>query len=366
MSSVGGVVELSREVIEAELARLGSRNAVAREYGIPPTTLARRMRALGIISPHSRTPKPEPSTDFVEPLEVPWGKYGALVAARSEGWQPSLPKRAAPDRATTLILCVSDTHAPYHDPGLHYCLLQWLAKHQPERAFDFGDLLDLPIPSRHRSTRGFEASPQQSLDARYELDAERVAASPRTRWTVCLGNHDERIDHAIRDKVGAHVARIARAGEQMPVMDLGFLLRYDELGIELARPSGDYHSVTIEVAPGLHARHGTKAGKHGGAVKAIEKHAASVAQGHDHRQVLQQIIKYDEHGIAQARWAISFGAMCSRDLGYVEDPDVGQGFVTITMHADGSWHPELARYDATTRRLYWRDECYQAPHDLAA
>jgi hypothetical protein len=353
-------VDLSREVVEAELARLGSRNAVARAYGIAPSTLARHMKRLGIVSPHPRTPIETDTIESSSELVVEWGKYGSLTPARSKGWQPSLPKRPAPNRATQLVLCVSDTHAPYHDPGLHDCLLQWLYQHQPEQAFDFGDMLDLPTPSRHRTTRGFEATPQESLNARYELDAERVAASPRTQWTVCLGNHDERLDHAIRDKVGAHVARIARAGDDVPVMDLGFLLRYDELGIDLARPSGDYHSVTLEIAPGLHARHGTKAGKHGGAVKAIEKHAGSVAQGHDHRQVLQQIIKYDEHGIAQARWAISFGAMCSRDLGYVEDPDVGQGFLTVTVHDDGSWHPELARYDAATKRLFWRNECYTA------
>lgn len=352
-------MEFSREQLEDDLARCGSRAAVAREYGIPTSTLFDAMQRLGVSSPHPRTPR----TNSDEEFAVEWGKYGFLTAARSKGWRPSLPKRAAPDRATQLVVCVSDTHAPYHDPGLHDCLLQWLNQHQPERAFDFGDLLDLPTPSRHRTTRGFEASPQESLNVRYQLDAERVAASPHTRWTVCLGNHDERLDHAVRDKVGAHVARIARAGEDVPVMDLGFLLRYDELGIELARPSGDYHSVTLEIAPGLHARHGTKAGKHGGAVKAIEKHAGSVAQGHDHKQVLQQIVKYDEAGVAQSRWAISFGAMCSRDLGYVEDPDVGQGFLTITVHADGSWHPELARYDAASKRLYWRSECYTATGD---
>lgn len=350
------MADITRQQLEADLDRLGSRAAVAREYGMPPSTLYGVMQRLGVQSPAGRC------TQRVETREgelaVEWGRHGFLTAARSKGWTPSVPRFRAPVRASELVLCVSDTHAPYHDPDLHTCLLGWLRVHQPDRAYDFGDLLDLPIPSRHRSTKGFEASPQESLDARYQLDAERVAASPRTQWTVCLGNHDERIDHAVRDRIGAHVARIARAGDDLPVLDLGFLLRYDELGVELMRPSGDYHSVSVEIAPGLHARHGTKAGKHGGAVKAIEKHAGSVAQGHDHRQVLQQVVRYDEHGVAQSRWAISFGAMCARDLGYVEDPDVGQGFVTITVHADGSWHPEIARWDAAAGRLYWRDEVY--------
>lgn len=284
----------------------------------------------------------------------------ALLPARVEGWSPKLPRAQRPKKQTKteLVLVVSDTHAPYHDANLHDCLLQWLEMHQPARAYDFGDLLDLPIPSRHRPTKGFEATPQESIDVRYRLDAERVAASPTTKWTVALGNHDERIDHAIRDKIGAHIARLARAGDTLPVMDLGFLLRYDELGITLVRPYGDYHSVTIEIAPGLFGRHGTKAGKHGGAAKAIERRASSYGQGHDHKQIMQQFVRYDDAGVAQTHWLLSWGAMCQRDLGYVEDPDVAQGFTTITLHDDGSWHPEFARFDSASQSLLWRGERY--------
>jgi hypothetical protein len=284
----------------------------------------------------------------------------ALLPARTDGWTPKrTAQRPRPHATAELVAIVSDTHAPYHDPGLHDCFLQWLQQYRPERAYDFGDLLDLPTPSRHRTTQGFEATPQESIDTRYQLDAERVAASPSTEWRVVLGNHDERLDHAIRDKIGAHVARIARAGDTLPVMDLGFLLRYDELGINLIRPDGDYHALTVEIAPGLFGRHGTKAGKHGGAVKAIERRDASLGQGHDHKQLHQQLVRYDDAGVARSRWMMSWGAMCSRDLGYVEDPDVAQGFTSISVHADGSWHPEMARWDAATDTLYWRDERYQ-------
>lgn len=284
-----------------------------------------------------------------------------ILPARSDGWTPQrTARRPRPKAATELVCVVSDTHAPYHDAGLHDCLLQWLEQHQPARAYDFGDLLDLPTPSRHRTTKGFEATPQESIDARYRLDAERVAASPDTAWTVVLGNHDERVDHAIRDKIGAHVARIARAGDTLPVMDLGFLLRYDELGINLIRPEGDYHAITVEIAPGLFGRHGTKAGKHGGAVKAVERRDASLGQGHDHKMVAQQHVRYDDRGEARTYWTFSWGAMCQRDLGYVEDPDVAQGFSTITLHPCGRWHHEFAPYDAATRTLTWRDERYEA------
>lgn len=283
-----------------------------------------------------------------------------LVPARTDGWTPKRTARRPRAKTTPELVCiVSDTHAPYHDPGLHDCHLQWLEQHQPTRAYDFGDLLDLPSPSRHRTTKGFEASPQESIDARYRLDAERVAASPDTDWTIAYGNHDERIDHAIRDKIGSHVARLSRAGDTLPVLDLGFLLRYDELGITVVRPDGDYHATTLEIAPGLWGRHGTKAGKHGGAVKAIERRDGSLGQGHDHKMMAQQHVRYDDRGEARTYWTFAWGAMCQRDLGYVEDPDVAMGFSTITVHPGGRWHHEFAPWDAATQTLTWRDELYQ-------
>lgn len=285
----------------------------------------------------------------------------AILPARTEGWRPRR-RTAKPGRATKLVLVVSDTHAPYHDEGLHECLLQWITKHQPDDAWDLGDLIDLPTPSRHRATRGFDHTPQECIDARYRLDADRVAASPSTRWRALLGNHDIRIEHAIIDKIGTHVARIARAGDTLPVMDLGHLLRYDELGIDLVRPEGEYFSVTVEIAPGLNGRHGTKSGgKHGGSVKTIERRTGSMMQGHAHKLVTHLHTRYDDAGVARDLWTLDVPTMARRDIAssYMEDGDVAQGFWSIAQHADGSWHPEMARYDDSTRTLYWRDERYQ-------
>lgn len=284
-----------------------------------------------------------------------------VLPARADGWKPT--RRAArAKRATRLISVVSDTHAPYHDEGLHDCHLQWLEKHRPDDEWDLGDLLDLPTPSRHRTTRGFDASPQECIDTRYQVDRDRVAASPNTRRRALLGNHDVRIEHAILDKIGSHVARIARAGDTLPVMDLGFLLRYDELGIELIRPEGEYFSVTVEIAPGLHGRHGTKtSGKHGGSVKTIERRTTSMMQGHAHKAVSHLHTRYDDAGIARDLWTLDVPTMARRDIAssYHEDGDVAQGFWTIHQHADGSWHPHLARYDEASQTLYWHDEAYQ-------
>lgn len=273
------------------------------------------------------------------------------------GWRPVKP-RPGGKRSYKMIVVVSDTHAPYQDVGLEDCFNQFLATHAPARAYDLGDLLDLPIPSRHKTTRGFEASPQESIDERYRLDARRVAASPTTRWEVMLGNHDIRIDTEIQAKIGAHISRLTRAEGDMPVMDIGFLLRYDELGIKLLRPDGDYHSVTAKIVDGLNARHGTKAGVHGGAVKTMSRRHTSMLGGHDHQQMLQQHVSYDDENVAHNLISCSIGAMCQRDLGYVEDPNVAQGFAVITDHGDDGFHVELARWDDRLQRLYFRDEVY--------
>jgi hypothetical protein len=155
------------------------------------------------------------------------------------------------------------------------------------------------------------------------------------------------------------MAMLGRAESDLPMHDLGYLLRYDELDIELIRPGGEYHSTNIEIAPGLYASHGVKCGKHGGAIKAIAMHNDSFAQGHAHKDMIQSQVRY-ERGRAKVIWSIQVPAMSVRDLGYTDDPDTAQGFVTITQHANGMWQPEMATYHEDSQTLLWRDEIYTA------
>lgn len=408
-----------RDALAGEIERHGSISAAARAHGCPTPTVGNWARKFGLKSVHqnapikhrggavsvddtavitlpahpkragSRTPEQVLIDHGLDPAEWDVQSYndnfweqggddgGTLtqskvtarrlkpldvtLPARAAGWKPPKPRpRKKPQTGAQTIALFSDAHAPYHDRALESCSLQWLADVKPAAAWDLGDLLDMPTPSRHRTTRGFDATPQEGIDTRYRLDASRVAASPRTTWRVIIGNHDERIEHAIVDKIGRHVASISRAGETTPALDLGYLLRYDELGIELIRPDGDYHSVTVEIAPGLHARHGTKAGVHGGAVKAIAARDSSLAQGHAHKLAMMTHVRYDADRKARTIWSLQCPAMCQRDLGYMEDPNTAQGFLTVTLHPDGSWHPEHAVFDEASGRLFWRDRVYSA------
>lgn len=417
--------------LQSELDRLGSWAAVAREHGVRVTTLKGRGRRMGCESPNARAGSaggaPHENTAGgatgpsgveveIDPTMVRWSdsdliafhgldpeqsiitrrqakrwnqaigdgqvaemngltltiepRYPAntILPARTEGWTPPRRKQPRPGRATRVITVSTDWHAPYQDRGLEDCYLQVLADLQPDEDWDLGDLCDFPTPSRHRTTRGFEASPQEGIDERYKHDAKRVAAAPNAIHKRLYGNHDERIDHAIRDKIGAHVARLARAGDTLPVMDLANLLRYDELGIEVLRPGGDYHSVVAKICEGLNARHGTKSGPMGGAVKTMRRRSTAQLSGHDHKQMATIHVMYDDDDMVELRLSASIGCGCQRALArsYAEDADIHLGFAVVTDHGGGVFNVELARYDDAKRVLYFRDRVYRPALAVAA
>lgn len=407
--------------LQAELDRLGSWAAVSRAHGVRESTLKDRGRRLGCCSPSPRatlvnpTGTPRAIEVDIDPAMVRWTdsdllafhdidpaesiitkrqakrwnqaigdgqvaemngltltiepRYPAdtILPARTDGWTPPRRKPPRPGRATRIITVSTDWHAPYQDRGLEDCYLQVLADLQPDEDWDLGDLCDFPTPSRHRTTQGFEATPQECVDERYRHDARRVAAAPNAQHKRLYGNHDERIDHAVRDKVGAHVARLARAGDTLPVLDLAHLLRYDELGIEVLRPEGDYHSVVAKIVEGLNARHGTKSGPMGGAVKTMSRRSAAQLSGHDHKQATTIHVMYDEDDRVELRLSSSIGCGCQRALArsYSEDAAAHLGFAVVTDHGGGVFNVELARYDDARRVLYFRDRVYR-PLDLAA
>lgn len=287
---------------------------------------------------------------------------GMLLPARADGWKPPVCKPPKKSLGVPRVLLIStDWHAPYENVGLFDCYLQVSEEIEPDEDWDLGDLVDYPQPSRHRMTRGFEATPQECVNARYRHDAMRVNAAPNARHVRLYGNHDVRVDIAVTEKVGAHVARLARAGEEIPVLDLGNLLRYDELGIEVLRPDGEYHSVIAKLADGLNARHGTKSGPMGGAVKTKGRRSASQLGGHDHKQVSAQHVQYDDDDQVHLSVSASIGCGCRRELGgsYTEDSDIHLGFVVVTDHGNGSHNVEFARYDDRREELYFRGKLYR-------
>lgn len=279
-----------------------------------------------------------------------------LLPARTRGYKPRKPRTPRPTRRMRYTYVTSDLHAPYHDERKHKAQCMLLAALAPDDAIDLGDMLDLPRPSRHRATPGWDASPQECIDVAYRVWCDRIAASPEARWRALLGNHDIRAEVAIREKL-ADLAGLTRAKGELPVMDLGYLLRFDELGVELIRPEGEYHAARAQIAPGLIAQHGTRTARKGstGAAAAGEGLACSILQGHDHRQGITYTTRIDEHGRPVQLVNVSVGCSCRIEggIGYAPDPSWTNGDAVVVHDADGGWHVELVVWDGDALR--WRD-----------
>lgn len=281
------------------------------------------------------------------------------VPARESQFKRPKAKAKRGKSGTQLIALVSDQHCPHEDKSLDACWLEWLRANKPDRIVGLGDILNLSKPSRHR----------QNLHARHNDTPAECFQAGRDWWRRTLeaaewcaadqlvGNHDVRHQIATLQTL-PELYDVVRPGDDHSWWDLSYMMGLDELGVTLHRPDGEYHESQLEVAPGLLLAHGTHAGPTGGAHKAVAaRHESSRAQGHDHKQALAYVVRYRD-GEPHQHVAVSVGTMARRDLGYAPDPDTQQGFATLTIHADGYWNVELARYDDRRKRLVWRDQLY--------
>ena len=258
-----------------------------------------------------------------------------------------------------LIALVSDQHCPHEDFNLDACWLAWCAENRPDRIVGLGDILNLSKPSRHRQNlhARHNDTPTECFQAGRDWWRRTLEAAKCSAADQLLGNHD------VRHQIGVlqtmpELYDVKRPGETHPWWDIEYMMGLDELGVTLHRAQGEYHESQLEIAPGLLLAHGTHAGPTGGAHKAIAaRHETSRAQGHDHKQALTYVVRYRD-GEPHQHVALSVGTMARRDLGYVADPDSQQGFATLTVHPDGYWNVELARYDDRRKRLVWRDQLY--------
>lgn len=288
-----------------------------------------------------------------------------VIPARESGYQrkPLRPRKAS-KRKPLLIALPSDQHCPHEDPGLDECWQYWVAEHAPDRIVGLGDLTNYAKPSRHRPNmhERHNDGANECGQAGYNWWRRTIDAHPRPDALECgqlPGNHDLRPGITCLEKT-PDLYDVRRPGEEHPWWDFAYLAGLDKLGVTYHRPEGEYHAAKVFVAPGLMVTHGTHSGPLGGAPKAASKHEKSRAQGHDHKQAVTYVVRYDDEDRAHQSVHVSVGTMARRDLGYTPDPDTQQGFATVVLHEDGYWNVELARYDDQRRRLVWRDSIYTA------
>jgi predicted phosphodiesterase len=263
-----------------------------------------------------------------------------------------------------LVVFASDFHAPFHDPVLFRQFIDFLAHNQPEKIIVGGDLGDFPDESRHRHKPEWQASAQKCVNSMYQILLAIRLICPDAEIVFLPGNHDERIRNAIIDNnKGLFELRPAdEAGEPqaLSVWDLRSLLHLDKLGVSYIDPMGTYEYALHPISPKLAGTHGWIA-KNKSAYSAagtLESLGHSVIVGHTHRRGFYYETTYEIDGTPRDLVAVEAGCMClhKKGLGYARAANWQQGFVTATVHDDGTFAIEPAVH--VNDRTLWRGQVY--------
>ena len=99
------------------------------------------------------------------------------------------------------VLVIPDTHFPYHDEKVWRCILQAIKQLRPHTAVHIGDVTDSYSVSR------FAKDPSRKLEMKWELDEANVQFDRMDGFgcqkRLVLGNHDIRMEKAIKDQLPA-------------------------------------------------------------------------------------------------------------------------------------------------------------------
>jgi hypothetical protein len=282
---------------------------------------------------------------------------------RVAGWRPRKRRavRGNPE-AVKVMVVMGDFHAPLVEEKLFDAGLEILHELQPDEIIANGDTGDNAPFGKHRPNLRDDfkdITAQDNVDATYECLAGLRDAAQDARIIKTHGNHDDWMYLRVLETL-PQMARLTRAKDRQEILDIGYILRLDELDIELvSHKGGNYFESEYAITDDLVVIHGVKTGKHGGAVKEIQTWSgASVIQNHDHKQALIRHVKRRPNNTEVAFWSWSVGAMCMRNLGYAQSRDVHQGFGVLSLWPDGLWHPEFVSFDPQSGVTTFRDRRY--------
>lgn len=144
-----------------------------------------------------------------------------------------------------------------------------------------GDDLDFPMFSTHRTAPGYLQTTQLGIDRLGTEMATQRAIAPLADIIYLKGNHDQRLDNMVVEKMPGLVG-LARSGEADPVLSVAYLCKFDEFGVTYidGYPEGEYW-----LNEGTKAVHGSlySSNKGGTAVKYLSS-KVNVLFGHTHRR----------------------------------------------------------------------------------
>ena len=295
------------------------------------------------------------------------------VAPKGERLQPALkgaktvfkarPAKKTRKDGSKLFVVLGDEQAPSGlDEELHEKVCQFLRDVRPDEVVHIGDLGDFESVSSYQQLNPdtWANSVQDCIDSSYEILGNYRASVPKeTRFRYLIGNHEVRLQKYLLAQA-KEIYGITQAQGGPSILDLAYLLRLEELDIEMVRDDlGTYPHPQIELVPDkLLAMHGDKARKGAGNTPHAMSDGTSygVIHGHTHRAaVVSRTIRGTSK--RQQLQSAEIGCLCKPNgLGYTSarSTDWQQGFATVQAWDDGHYHIDLASYQNGV--LVWRGE----------
>lgn len=321
---------ISRESLRKYLSRMLNKKITGREdpdrmsrieklldnANVPLEALGRIENVkLGIWGVHAKDKDGVIQTSYLDKTQislVPEAPLFPIVNCANPKIIEFTPRVVHTLKKTWQAVVISDTQIGFlQDPetketeAIHDPLAMDIAKRitldvSPKELYFIGDWMDWPFLSRWQQHDEFDAVNESIQEGYDQLCSFISAAGPQVTKKIMIGgNHDVRPEKFLLEH-NRKAMRVKRAGDQWPVFSQQFLLRYDELGIEMPGyyPSGEYY-----VLPDLLLTHAPP--------KAAE-FQASVIHGHTHKLTRDLRVQHSSSG-RQTYYTYDVGCLCRVD-----------------------------------------------------
>ena len=237
------------------------------------------------------------------------------------------------------IAALFDIHCPYHSIEALTAALEWLKAHEPTIVVIGGDFFDFYGLSRFLKDPD-KRSPAEEIRTGIELlKAIYVALKPKNGLVFKMGNHDERFEHFLWQKMGEmaglqdleemkeitleNILR-KRLGPEFPLAFVGDkrIIKAGNLNITHGHEFPSGISSPVNIARGLYLRA-----------------KANAMCGHSHRT--SSHVEQDINGQMITTWSV--GALCELTPLYMPINSWNHGVCLITLEENGDFSVENKR-----------------------
>lgn len=195
---------------------------------------------------------------------------------------------------------------PMHDRVCWDLVVQAAQHLQPDNIAILGDMADLAAWGAYRVEPQHRFTMQPTVDELHWWLAALRQAAPSAEITYFAGNHENRIDRALTDRIDEAVG-VCPVGSSTPALSLASLLRLDLLDIEYVPDYGDARWLWGKIRIEHGQTHGRSAMD-----GMLNRSLAPSIMGHTHhRELIWRTIETPDGPLDN--WAFSPGCICHTD-----------------------------------------------------